>query len=190
MNFCVYYTWRCAEKTFFTVIVLGVILAMLDGSLTDAVAASNLAVKTSAQTEAATTDNSASAFPPPAPMIIFQAVITQYSRADSCHTIRKGKCIMASGRPVYVGAAACPIFLDLGTQVNIDGKSYACEDRYAKWLDQKRGLPTIDIFVEKNPHGNSIKIVTIKEWESRFTAMPIYSERIKPWGFADSQKNI
>lgn len=99
---------------------------------------------------------------PTKPKRTFRAVITQYSRADSCHTVKNGKCIMASGRAVYAGAAACPDFLNLGTMVNIDGQSYTCEDRYAKWLDRKRGLPTVDIFVEKNPYGNSVKLVTIE----------------------------
>lgn len=89
----------------------------------------------------------------------FVAYVTQYSRADSCHNIVDGKCLMANGRPVHEGAVACPRWLKLGTKLEINGKVYTCEDRYAKWLDKKRGLPTVDIFVEKNPHG--IKKLTI-----------------------------
>jgi hypothetical protein len=99
----------------------------------------------------------------PKPKRTFRAFITQYSRVDSCHTVRNGKCIMASGKEVYVGAAACPYSLRLGTQVMIDGEPYACEDRYAAWLDHARGLPTVDVFVESNPHGNSVRIVTVNE---------------------------
>ncbi|MFA7286968.1 MAG: hypothetical protein WC052_04895 [Patescibacteria group bacterium] len=91
----------------------------------------------------------------------FKAVITQYSYADSCHNIRKGKCLMASGRAVYVGAAACPMSLKLGTQVVVAGVTYTCEDRYAKWLDDMRPHPTIDIFVSSNPRGRSTATVSV-----------------------------
>jgi hypothetical protein len=87
--------------------------------------------------------------------------ITQYSRADSCHNIRNGECIMASGKPVYVGAVACPYSLSLGTKVIINEKIYTCEDRYARYLDARRGLPTFDIFVGSNPSGLYKKIVEI-----------------------------
>lgn len=90
----------------------------------------------------------------------FYAIVTQYSYADSCHNVVDGKCLMASGRAVYVGAVACPRFLPLGSKVQIDGKNYTCEDRYATWVDTKRGMPTIDIFVANNPAGNSVKVVT------------------------------
>jgi hypothetical protein len=152
-------TWRCYRKTFFTVSVLVIIMTMLDSSLADVAAESNPETISSSQTEAVISNASIL----PAPLPTFRAVVTQYSRVDSCHTVRNGKCIMASGRPVYVGAAACPDFLDFGTRVSIDGQFYTCEDRYAKWLDKKRGLPTVDIFVGKNPRGNSVKIVTIEE---------------------------
>lgn len=82
-----------------------------------------------------------------------RGVVTQYSYADSCHNVVNGKCLMASGKPVYEGAVACPYFLKLGTKVRIHGKVYTCEDRYATWLDSKRGLPTFDMFVESNAHG-------------------------------------
>jgi hypothetical protein len=89
------------------------------------------------------------------------AFITQYSRADSCHNVVNGKCLMASGKAVYEGAVACPYSLKLGTKVSINGKTYTCEDRYSKWLDAKRGLPTFDIFVEANPKGLFKTEVTI-----------------------------
>ena len=90
----------------------------------------------------------------------FKARVSQYSYADSCHNIKNGFCIMASGRPVYEGAVACPRWLKLGTKVRVDGKIYTCEDRYAKWVDTKFGIPTIDIFVESNPKG--IKTMNIE----------------------------
>jgi len=93
----------------------------------------------------------------------FYAKVTQYSYADSCHNIKQGKCLMASGKPVYVGAVACPRFLPLGTKIEVDGSTYRCEDRYATWLDAKRGVPTIDIFVDGKPVGNSIKVVNVIE---------------------------
>jgi len=76
--------------------------------------------------------------------------------------MRNGKCIMASGRSVYVGAAACPTFLDLGTRVAIEGQTYTCEDRYSSWLDDQREYPTVDIFVGANPHGNQVKLVAVE----------------------------
>lgn len=91
----------------------------------------------------------------------FHAIVTQYSYADSCHNVVEGKCLMASGKPVYVGAVACPRNLKLGTRVEIDGNTYQCEDRYATWVDAKRGMPTIDIFVNGNPQGNSVKVVNV-----------------------------
>ena len=91
----------------------------------------------------------------------FHAIVTQYSYADSCHNVVEGKCLMASGKPVYVGAVACPRNLKLGTEVQIDGSTYRCEDRYATWVDAKRGMPTIDIFVDGSPKGNSVKVVNV-----------------------------
>jgi len=37
--------------------------------------------------------------------------------------------IMASGKRVYEGAIACPRWLEFGTEVEILGKRYICEDR-------------------------------------------------------------
>lgn len=90
---------------------------------------------------------------PPVKLKTFRAVITQYSRADSCHFKKNGKCLMASGKEVYEGAVACPSFMRLGAIVVIAEQQYTCEDRYSPWLDEVRGLPTIDIFVNQNPRG-------------------------------------
>lgn len=91
----------------------------------------------------------------------FKAVITQYSYNDSCHNVRNGKCLMASGKPVYVGAAACPTTIKLGTKVIVDGITYTCEDRYAAWLDDMRPHPTVDIFVSSNPRGRTVATVGV-----------------------------
>lgn len=92
----------------------------------------------------------------------YRVVVTQYSRADSCHNIRNGKCLMASGKEVYVGAVACPKFLKLGTVITLHDQEYTCEDRYANWLDGRRGLPTIDVFVESNPRGRYTTSISIE----------------------------
>jgi hypothetical protein len=71
-------------------------------------------------------------------IIFFLAYITVYNEPG----------IMASGKRVYDGAVACSKNLKLGTNVEIDGRIYTCEDRYASWLDKKRGLSTFDIWMK------------------------------------------
>ncbi len=88
------------------------------------------------------------------------ASITEYSRADSCHNVVNGKCLMASGKPVYEGAVACPKNIPLGTKVRINGQVYTCEDRTADWVQRRNG-PTFDIFVEQNPSGKFLTEVEI-----------------------------
>lgn len=78
-----------------------------------------------------------------------KALITRYSRKDSCHYPQGNKCLTAAGRDTKEGVTvACPRNLKLGTKVLIDGHVYTCEDRYSTYLDAKRGLPTFDIFTE------------------------------------------
>ena len=101
----------------------------------------------------------------------FKAVKTQYSRADSCHNIKNGHCLMASGRAVYAGAVACPKFLPLGTTIRLDDKIYTCEDRYSERLDGLRGLPTIDVFVESNPRGREIEQIEVVSWPKNHVAV-------------------
>jgi 3D (Asp-Asp-Asp) domain-containing protein len=60
------------------------------------------------------------------------ATVTSYSSVDSCHY---PSCVMASGRPAYVGAVACPRRVPLGTVVHIAGTRLVCEDRTAKRFD-------------------------------------------------------
>lgn len=55
-----------------------------------------------------------------------QAVVTGYSAIESC---TYENCIMASGKPAYKGAVACPRSIPLGTKVEILGKEFTCEDR-------------------------------------------------------------
>lgn len=53
--------------------------------------------------------------------------VTAYSEFDSCHY---PGCVMASGKPAYVGAVACPRNLKLGTKVYIEEIGVlTCEDR-------------------------------------------------------------
>ncbi len=97
----------------------------------------------------------------------FKAWVTQYSVKDSCHYRNaKGECVMKSGRVVYAGAVACPKSLPLGTKIKgYDGKykcevaSHTCEDRYANYLDKKRGNPTIDQFALSDPKGKELKTI-------------------------------
>lgn len=58
--------------------------------------------------------------------------VTAYTGVESCHY---AGCIMASGKPAYKGAVACPRALPLGTSVVISGVTYTCEDRTAKRFD-------------------------------------------------------
>lgn len=87
---------------------------------------------------------------PTATKYAFEAYVTAYSRESSCHFRKGDLCPMASGRDVYEGAVACPRFLKIGTHISMADQLFVCEDRYAKWLDDKRGLPTIDIFMESH----------------------------------------
>ena len=81
--------------------------------------------------------------------VSFKAIRTRYSRADSCHYPKDGKCLTAIGKDTEEGRTiACPRNIALGTRLLIEEKEYVCEDRYATWLDGKRGLPTIDVFAE------------------------------------------
>ena len=76
-----------------------------------------------------------------------KAYVTRYSKLDSCHYPKDGGCLTASGQLAKPDmAVACPRSLKLGTIISINGKLYTCNDRYATWLDQKRDLPTFDIY--------------------------------------------
>lgn len=65
--------------------------------------------------------------------------VTAYSLKEGCNN--KG-CFMASGKAVYVGAAACPRAIPFGTQIEILGSIYTCEDRLAEKFDMR-----FDIFI-------------------------------------------
>lgn len=101
-----------------------------------------------------------------------KALITFYGRADSCHNPKtvdgRTLCLTAIGRDTKEGVTvACPRSLKLGTKVEIMGRTYVCEDRYAAWLDAKRGMPTFDVFYEAGspdrPKGNSVAYVRVIE---------------------------
>jgi 3D (Asp-Asp-Asp) domain-containing protein len=66
------------------------------------------------------------------PSSTITATVTSYSSVESCHY---PGCTMASGKPAYIGAAACPRRLPLGTQIQIHGRTYICEDRTARRFD-------------------------------------------------------
>lgn len=57
-----------------------------------------------------------------------EATVTAYSALDSCHLEH---CLTASGKPAYIGGVACPTWYKLGSRVEINGKTYTCEDRTA-----------------------------------------------------------
>lgn len=78
------------------------------------------------------------------------ASVTKYSRLDSCHNKKGAICLTAVGRDTRQGTTvACPYTLALGTLVEINGKTYRCEDRTARWVQSKFG-PTFDIFTENH----------------------------------------
>lgn len=53
--------------------------------------------------------------------------------------------IMASGREVYRGAAACPAYLKLGARIHVEGLGvYTCEDRLARRFRHK---PRFDLLM-------------------------------------------
>lgn len=78
--------------------------------------------------------------------------VTAYSRESSCHNPEGDKCLMASGKDVYEGAIACPRHWPLGTKVYLPGldQIFTCEDRYSLYLDEQRGLPTVDVFMNNH----------------------------------------
>lgn len=79
---------------------------------------------------------------------VITARVTKYSRKDSCHNPRGNECLTAAGRDTKEGVTvACPYGMKLGTKVEIGGHIYTCEDRTAKWVQEKRGA-TFDIFTE------------------------------------------
>lgn len=78
-----------------------------------------------------------------------EVYITYYSKADSCHYPKGEGCLTSSGKIAQIGFIACPRSLLLGTKVIVNNSEYICEDRYAKWVDDNRDLPTIDIWTDK-----------------------------------------
>lgn len=91
----------------------------------------------------------------------FNATVTAYTAIETCGTT----CTMANGKRAYVGAAACPRRIPLGTWVNIDGIGIVvCEDRTALWTDGR-----FDVFIGYDQSayqralqfGKSVKLVTI-----------------------------
>ncbi len=78
-----------------------------------------------------------------------ESYVTEFNKESSCHyPDGKGGCLTASGRKAESGIVACSNSFRLGTRVNIGGVVYECQDRYAKWVDALRVLPTYDIWTD------------------------------------------
>ena len=92
------------------------------------------------------------------------ARVTKYSPKETCPD--RMKCKTASGDFPFEGiTVACPRSIPLGTKVDIMGTFYFCEDRTARWVEEKFDEPTFDIFVESydeavefGEHKTNIKI--------------------------------
>jgi len=75
--------------------------------------------------------------PPPVEPVVevadsVYAQISAYTAIETCGAT----CVMASGKSAYIGAAACPRSVALGTVVDIeDYGSVVCEDRTAGWTE-------------------------------------------------------
>lgn len=86
--------------------------------------------------------------------------VSAYSLKESCHNKKSGVCIAANGEAPFEGiTVACPRSVPLGTRVRITFDTgtdwvYFCEDRTAKWIEEKYG-PTIDIFM--NDHTKALE---------------------------------
>lgn len=57
--------------------------------------------------------------------MIIEAIVTAYVLHGT----------MANGKPVHLGAIACPRKYELGTRVKIQGVIYTCEDRTSRRYD-------------------------------------------------------
>ena len=80
-----------------------------------------------------------------APMPAFvEAYVTAYSATETSRHNPGGLNAMGL-KPQWLDVA-CPRGLRLGQRVEIMGYPFICRDRYAKWLDDERDLPTFDIF--------------------------------------------
>ena len=76
---------------------------------------------------------------------------------------------MASGRPAYVGAVACPRKYKIGTLVEIEGKQYSCQDRTALWIEQTYG-EAYDIFAGYGPEAHAQAL----QWGRKTLAVKVY----------------
>ncbi len=105
----------------------------------------------------------------------FEATVTMYSGIESCSEYPK--CIMASGKPAYDGAVACPRSIPLGTRVSIYNpndkentlRALVCEDRTAKRYDGRFDIfagRDIDAYDYANDFG--IKKLQVTVYDQRF----------------------
>ena len=94
------------------------------------------------------------------PKRVVRAVVTAYNPApeqtdDTPH-------ITASGEKVREGIVACPIWLEFGTIIEIDGKLYECQDRmHPKYWYQNRFDILMWDYWEARRFGKRIKEVKI-----------------------------
>lgn len=88
--------------------------------------------------------------PQPEP-IVMELPTTKYSAIDSCHY---ENCLTAYGIRPTPQSVACPRDWELGTKLEIDGKTYYCHDRYNKNLSDR-----IDIWTgwDKEAHELAIE---------------------------------
>lgn len=96
--------------------------------------------------------------PPRAQFEAIEAIVTAYTASPDETDDTPG--IMASGKEVYDGAAACPRRIELGTKIVIDGQEYTCEDRMHIRFDDR-----FDILMESKEEarawGKAHKMVLI-----------------------------
>jgi len=95
-----------------------------------------------------------------APKKTILAVVTAYNPVpeqtdDTPH-------ITASGERVREGIVACPVWLEFGTIIEIDGKLYECQDRmHPKYWYQARFDILMWDYWEAKKWGKQIKVVKI-----------------------------
>lgn len=90
--------------------------------------------------------------------------VTAYTGVESC---QNSGCLMANGQRAYVGAAACPRRMNLGSKVTIEGLgTYTCADRTATWVDGRVDLffgYTQEDYQRAKQFGKQVKLVTLHD---------------------------
>jgi len=146
------------KKLFFTLLIIAIVVNLglliadqfiLTGIKTGSPADfPNGKQETTSNSKTATTTSDGSLF---RGSITIEATVTMYSGIESCS--EAPKCTMASGKPAYDGAVACPRSIPLGTRISIYNpndnentlRALVCEDRTAKRFDGR-----FDIFAGRD----------------------------------------